>query len=150
MEPEYIPLSQTERNRLRVLHEIEPGHLTQVEAACRLQITDRQVRRLLVGLQRRGDCALVHGLRGQPSNRRLEPAAGPTPSATGSTALRRLRSHASGGALGQGGAGRKPGDATEVDEWKDLPRAALVQVISSPNRARRGSQTWMAWTCVRR
>jgi Helix-turn-helix domain len=65
-------LSQTERDRLRVLHEIEQGHLTQVEAACRLQITDRHVRRLLVGLQRRGDRALVHGLRGQPSNRKLD------------------------------------------------------------------------------
>jgi transposase len=72
MEPECIPLSQTERDRLRVLHEIEQGHLTQVEAACRLQITDRHVRRLLVGLQRRGDRALVHGLRGQPSNRKLD------------------------------------------------------------------------------
>ena len=65
-------MSQTERDRLRVLHEIEQGRLTQVETACRLQITDRHVRRLLVGLQLRGDRALVHGLQGQPSNRKLD------------------------------------------------------------------------------
>jgi len=71
MEPERIALSQQERDRLKVLHEVEQKHVTQVEAGRRLDVTDRHIRRLLVRLHQHGDGALVHGLRGQPSNRRL-------------------------------------------------------------------------------
>ena len=71
METERIALSQRERDRLKVLHEVKQKHLTQVEAAGRLKVTDRHVRRLLLSLQERGDAALTHGLRGQPSNRKL-------------------------------------------------------------------------------
>src|SRR6202795_3333609 len=71
METERIALSQRERDRLRVLHEIRQKHITQIEAAKRLKISDRHIRRLLVELQKRGDRALLHGLRGRPSNRRL-------------------------------------------------------------------------------
>jgi predicted DNA-binding protein (UPF0251 family) len=71
METERIALSQRERDRLRVLHEIKQKQITQREAASRLKISDRHIRRLLVGLGQRGDRALIHGLRGRPSNRRL-------------------------------------------------------------------------------
>src|SRR5713101_5724458 len=71
MEPERVALSQRERDRLQVLHEVEQKHVTQVEAGRRLEVTDRHIRRLLVRLHQHGDGALVHGLRGQPSNRRL-------------------------------------------------------------------------------
>ena len=71
METERIALSQRERDRLKVLHEVKQKHLTQVEAAARLKVTDRQVRRMLLRLRERGDQALVHGLRGRPSNRKL-------------------------------------------------------------------------------
>ena len=71
METERIALSQRERERLRVLHEVKQKHLTQVEAAARLKVTDRQVRRMLLRLRDRGDHSLVHGLRGRPSNRKL-------------------------------------------------------------------------------
>jgi hypothetical protein len=71
MEPERIALSQRERDRLKMLHQVEQKQVTQVEAGRRLQVTDRHIRRLLVRLQQYGDGALVHGLRGQPSNRRL-------------------------------------------------------------------------------
>src|ERR1017187_8258142 len=70
METERIALSQRERDRLRVLHEIQRKQLTQSEAVRRMKISDRQIRRLLVGLQKRGDRAVMHGLRGRPSNRR--------------------------------------------------------------------------------
>src|SRR6202795_1146482 len=70
METERIALSQRERDRLRMLHEVKRKQLTQSEAARRLKISDRQIRRLLVGLQKRGDRAVIHGLRGRPSNRR--------------------------------------------------------------------------------
>src|ERR1700720_1386478 len=71
METERIALSQRERDRLRVLHEIRQKQITQREAARRLKISDRHIRRLLVALEKRGDRALIHGLRGRPSNRRF-------------------------------------------------------------------------------
>ena len=73
METERITLSQRERDRLKVLYEVNQKHLTQVAAAKRLRVTDRQVRRLLLRLQEHGDRAVVHGLRGRPSNRKLAP-----------------------------------------------------------------------------
>ena len=71
METERIALSQRDRDRLRVLHEVQQKLLTQVEAAKRLQMSDRHIRRLLGAVRERGDGALVHGLRGRPSNRKL-------------------------------------------------------------------------------
>jgi transposase len=71
METERITLSQRERDRLKVWYEVNQKHLTQVAAAKRLRVTDRQVRRLLLRLQEHGDRAVVHGLRGRPSNRKL-------------------------------------------------------------------------------
>jgi len=65
-----IPMSQRERDRLRVLHSVLDGQRTQVEAARLLRLTPRHVRRLLQRLQHGGDAALVHGLRGHPSNHR--------------------------------------------------------------------------------
>ena len=66
-----MALSQRERDRIRVLHEVKQGHVTQVEAAQRLKLCDRQVRRLLLRIAKQGDQAVVHRLRGRPSNRRL-------------------------------------------------------------------------------
>jgi hypothetical protein len=71
METGRIALSQRERDRLRVLHEVQQGHVTQTEAGRRLQLSDRQVRRLLGRIEKQGDRAVVHGLRGRPSNRKL-------------------------------------------------------------------------------
>jgi len=45
MEPERIELSARERERLKVLHEVEQGPLKQIEAARRLRLSDRQIRR---------------------------------------------------------------------------------------------------------
>jgi len=71
MEPERIELSQRERDRLRVLHLIEQGHLLQGEAAKRLRLSDRQVRRLQVRVRAEGDRGLLHRLGGRPSNRKI-------------------------------------------------------------------------------
>jgi hypothetical protein len=84
MEPERIELSARERERLKILHEVEEGHLQQVEAARRLRLTDRHVRRLQVRLQKQGDRGIVHRLRGRRSNRKL-------PEALTQRALRELR-----------------------------------------------------------
>jgi transposase len=71
-EGDRIPMSQRERDRLRVLHSVLEGQRTQVEAARLLRLTSRHVRRLLQRLQQGGDAALVHQLRGRPSNRRKD------------------------------------------------------------------------------
>ena len=71
METERIALSQRERDRLKVLHEVQQKQLTQVAAAQRLKVSDRHVRRMLLRLRERGDRSLIHGLRGRPSNRKL-------------------------------------------------------------------------------
>ena len=71
MEEERIALSARERERLKILHEVEQGHLRQIDAADRLRLSDRQVRRLLGRLRDAGDRGLVHRLRGRPSNRKI-------------------------------------------------------------------------------
>ena len=71
MEAERMALSQKERELLKVLHQVEQGHLTQLEAGGRLRLSDRQVRRLLARVREQGDRGVVHGLRGRPSNRKI-------------------------------------------------------------------------------
>jgi hypothetical protein len=71
METERIDLSQRERDRWKVLHEVKQKHLSPVAAAELLKVTDRQMRRMLLRIRKRGDGALVHGLRGRRSNRKL-------------------------------------------------------------------------------
>ncbi len=71
METERITLSQRERDRMRVLHEVKQGHLTQREAGRRLRLSDRQVRRLLLRIGKYGDQAVIHALRGRPSIRKF-------------------------------------------------------------------------------
>ena len=71
MEEERIQLSQQERDRLRVLHELERGHLQQREAARRLRLSERQIRRLQTRLRQDGDRGLMHRPRGRKSNRKI-------------------------------------------------------------------------------
>jgi hypothetical protein len=71
METERMELSTRERERLKVLQQVEEGHLKQIEAARRLRLTDRQVRRLQARLRSEGDRGVVHRLRGHPSNRKI-------------------------------------------------------------------------------
>jgi hypothetical protein len=71
MDEERIELSAKDRERLKVLHEVERRHLRQIDAARRLRLSDRQVRRLQERLDKVGDRGLVHGLRGRPSNHKI-------------------------------------------------------------------------------
>ena len=71
METERIALSQEERDRLHLLRELERGELRQVAAAQRMKLTDRQVRRLRQRWREQGDRAVIHRLRGRPSNRKF-------------------------------------------------------------------------------
>jgi transposase len=68
---EMLVMSTKERDRLKVLHEVKQGHLTQGAAGRQLGVSDRWVRKLLVRMKEEGDVGIVHRLRGRESNRRL-------------------------------------------------------------------------------
>jgi transposase len=66
-------MTQAERDRLVALKKAKRKLITQQQAAEEIGVTERQVRRLLRKLRRKGDRAVIHELRGRPSNRRLSP-----------------------------------------------------------------------------
>jgi len=74
MSEDRIEMSQGERDRLKVMSAVMSGERAQVEAARLLELSERQVRRIQRRLEAGGDSAIVHGLRGRPSNRRHEPS----------------------------------------------------------------------------
>jgi predicted ArsR family transcriptional regulator len=65
-----IPMSDRDINRFKVLQDVREHRLRQVDAADILNISPRQVRRLLSQLNQHGSSSLAHGARGRPSNRR--------------------------------------------------------------------------------
>src|SRR6266568_4539745 len=65
-------MTQADRDRLVALKKAKKKVITQREAAAELGLSTRQVKRLLYALKKRGDKAVIHGLRGKPSNRRIE------------------------------------------------------------------------------
>jgi hypothetical protein len=64
-------MTQAERDRLVALKKAKKKLITQKQAAEEIGVTERQVRRLLRKLKRKGDQAVIHELRGRASNRRL-------------------------------------------------------------------------------
>src|SRR5512145_2108220 len=68
---ERIEMSQEERDELHWLKQALEGRITQREAAQRIGVSDRWVRKLLQRMPKHGDSVVVHGLRGRPSNRKL-------------------------------------------------------------------------------
>lgn len=69
-----IPMSDRDINRFKVLQDVRERRLRQVDAADILNISTRQVRRLLSQLNQHGASSLAHGARGRPSNRRYPDA----------------------------------------------------------------------------
>lgn len=64
-----LTLSQRERDRLAVLHEVEERLIPAWQGAELLGLEPRQFRRLRREWERKGDAAVIHGLRGRRSNR---------------------------------------------------------------------------------
>ena len=64
-------MTQAERDRLVTLRKTKKGLITQRQAAEELGLSIRQVKRLIYALKKRGDKAVIHGLRGKPSNQRI-------------------------------------------------------------------------------
>ena len=67
---ELLTMSKQERSSLEVLSRIRRKELRRSSAASILDVSERQVYRLLVRTASEGASGLVHGLRGHPSNRR--------------------------------------------------------------------------------
>src|ERR1700692_3328557 len=63
--------TQAERDRLVTLRKAKKRLITQKQAAEELGLSVRQVKRLIYALKKRGDKAVIHGLRGKPSNQRI-------------------------------------------------------------------------------
>ena len=72
VQPDRVAMSQRERDVLKVMQGVLDGKRTQAEAARLLRRSVRQVRRLQRKLEAGDDGALVHGLRGRPSNHRAD------------------------------------------------------------------------------
>jgi len=64
-------MSGKDRERLKVLHEVRRGHLTQQEAGEQLGVTERWVRELVARMRKEGDGGILHRLRGRASNRKI-------------------------------------------------------------------------------
>ena len=69
-----VTLNMKEQKRLRVLNEVEGGRLTGRLAAELLELSVRQVRRLMAAYREKGAAGLAHGNRGQISTRRTPEA----------------------------------------------------------------------------
>ncbi len=65
-------MSQEERDCLEWLKRAEGGVIRQRHAAERLGVSERWVRKLLKRMKTEGDGVVIHGLRGRPSNRRID------------------------------------------------------------------------------
>lgn len=72
MEEEIVGLSAKERARLVELELVKAGRQTLREAAERLDVSRRQMRRLWARFRKKGAKGLVHAGRGRPSNRAVE------------------------------------------------------------------------------
>lgn len=64
-------MTQQDRDHLIALKKAAKGLITQRQAAEEIGQTERHIRRLLRQLKTKGDQAVIHALRGRPSNRKL-------------------------------------------------------------------------------
>jgi hypothetical protein len=65
-------MTQADRDRLVALKKAASRAITQRQAAAELKLSERHLRRLLGKLRGGGDQAILHGLRGRRSNRKLD------------------------------------------------------------------------------
>jgi len=65
-------MRQADRDRLVTLKKAKKKLISQSEAGEELGVSIRQVQRLLEALEERGDEAVIHGLRGKPSMRKID------------------------------------------------------------------------------
>lgn len=73
MEKDIIIMSKKELARLPIIHKAMENRLPQKEAAILLDLSVRQVRRLVAKVRSKGDPAIAHGNRGRKSPRKIDP-----------------------------------------------------------------------------
>src|SRR3954469_17938998 len=71
LETDQLLMTQKERDRLVALKKAKEKLITQGEAAAEIGVSERQVRRMLRNLKRRGDRAVIHSGRGRQSKRKI-------------------------------------------------------------------------------
>src|SRR3954451_10770828 len=71
---ERIAMSQEERDKLEWLKRARDKVISQREAAEKIGVSERWIRKLLKRMKRQGDGVVIHGLRGRASNRKIEAA----------------------------------------------------------------------------
>ena len=67
-----VNMSDGDIDRLRTIREVLDGRLKWSEAVGVLRISERQVARLCARVRKQGNRGILHGLRGRPSNHRLD------------------------------------------------------------------------------
>src|SRR5215469_294306 len=72
MQEGQLLMTQADRDRLVALKKAKRKLIRQREAAEELGLSVRHVKRLIYTMKKHGDRAVVHGLRGRPSNRKIE------------------------------------------------------------------------------
>ena len=70
-EKDIITMTQKELKRLHIIKQVLEKKLKQIEAARLLDLSSRQIRRLVKKVGEEGDKGIIHRSRGQPSHRRL-------------------------------------------------------------------------------
>src|SRR3954447_20501935 len=71
---ERIAMSQEERDKLEWLKRTRDKIISQREAAEKIGVSDRWIRKLLKRMKWQGDGVAIHGLRGRASTRKIEAA----------------------------------------------------------------------------
>ena len=72
MRKDIIKMSQNELKRLHLIHKILNKDIKQTEASEILNITDRQIRRIVKKVRDDGDKAITHKSRDKRSNRAIQ------------------------------------------------------------------------------
>jgi transposase len=66
-------MSRKERERLKIVEKLNQREISQAKAGELLELSERQVRRMLVRWRREGDSGLIHRSRGRPALNRIDP-----------------------------------------------------------------------------
>ena len=69
---EVLKVTNAELRKLRVIEQVIEGRIKQKKAAKLLELSERQITRLVKKIRREGAKGIIHGLRGQASNRKYE------------------------------------------------------------------------------
>ncbi|RII01131.1 helix-turn-helix domain-containing protein [candidate division NPL-UPA2 bacterium Unc8] len=67
-----IRMTGEELRKINVINQAMEGLITQTKAAEKIEISDRQVRRLIKRVREEGDTGIIHKSRGKPGHRRID------------------------------------------------------------------------------